>query len=353
MGKSKFLVGVVISFIMVTVALEVFIKFSGSANTSIVIDDESFGRVLKPSTDFIQIKEGFRLGRVNRYGYLGPAYPPDKDTGVVRIALVGDSYVAGLHLFERNHYRRILEEGLNSISDRRVEVLNFGLPAADFETMYLYYEVFAKRFSPDFVIYVIGTSSLNRPMEHLSSRPGPQLVVHGDSVHIDYSFRSSEAFAASKRLNLVRSFGLFSLLVRAKQIASNRRIAEELFGKFYRLFNPRKPRDRSEPGGPVERARRKPINRAVVEQLGALNREGGPKSIIMARETLPETFIDFALDNDVIYFDPSAKVDSLAQTGIDPHYWAGSQRRGHWNQYAHRVIGAFLVEKMRPLIAED
>jgi hypothetical protein len=70
----------------------------------------------------------------------------------------------------------------------------------------------------------------------------------------------------------------------------------------------------------------------------------------MARGTLPETFVDFLKANDVLYFDPGAKLDSLAQAGIDPNYWAGSQSRGHWNHYAHRVIGDFLVEKMAPLI---
>jgi hypothetical protein len=102
----------------------------------------------------------------------------------------------------------------------------------------------------------------------------------------------------------------------------------------------------------VERPRRRPINRAIVKKLGEANRQGSPISIIMARGDLPETFIDFVRANDVLYFDPAAKLDSLAQAGIDPNYWAGSQRKGHWNHYAHRVIAAFLLEKMAPLMPD-
>ena len=149
-----------LAFVLGMAALEVFVRTSGTSTPSITKNDADFGQAMKPGMQAVFINEGFKLGRVNRYGYLGHAYPPKKPEGTVRIALMGDSYVAGHHLFDRHHFGTLLEHDLNQVLPYPVQVLNFGFPAVNFEQMYIYFQVFAKRFSPDYVLYFIGPGSL-------------------------------------------------------------------------------------------------------------------------------------------------------------------------------------------------
>ncbi len=348
MVRKRFalLIGMAVAFAIGMLFYEAFLRYSGSSGPSIVESDEAFGLRLKEDTHVIFINEGFSLGKVNEYGYLGPGYPPEKPQGVTRIALMGDSYVAGHHLFDRHHFRRIMEDGISASMGGKVEVLNFGFPAINFEQMYIYYKVFAERYSPDYVMYFVGIGSLNNPVDEV----GPRLKIEGDTLRIDNSFRKSGAFARIKKLDHLRRLGLYTLLRKARQIYARGSGPEIVFDKFYKLAKGGSGDDDAPDKELLEKPKRMPINRAVVEKLGETNRGGVATSIIVIRDGLPQTFVDFAIANGVQCFDPTPGLDSLAAEGIDPHYWKGSQRTGHWNQYAHRVVGAYLTRKLIQLL---
>jgi len=350
-NRLALLVGMAIAFAIGMLFYEAFLRYSGSSGPSVVESDEIFGLRLKKDMPYIFVNEGFSLGKVNHYGYLGPGYPPEKPEGVIRIALMGDSYVAGHHMFDRHHFRSIIEENLNDLTGGRVEVLNFGFPAINFEQMYIYYRVFAERYSPDYVLYFIGTSSLNNPVDEV----GPKLKLEADTLRIDNGFRKSPAFARIKKLDLLRKVGLFTLVRKAKQIYGQGSGPEIVFDKFYWLAKGGHP-DAAKSKVPEEKPKRMAINHAVVEALAeanreaAANREGEATNILVIRDGLPQTFVDFAIAEGLEFFDPNPGLDSLEAAGIDPHYWKGSQRNGHWNQYAHRVVGAYLTRKLTSLL---
>jgi len=349
--RIALLVGMAFAFAVGMLFYEAFLRYSGSSGPSVVESDETFGLRLKKEMPYIFINEGFSLGKINQYGYMGPGYPPEKPDGVVRIALMGDSYVAGHHMFDRHHFRSLIEEDLNRLTGVRVEVLNFGFPAINFEQMYVYYEVFARRFSPDYVLYFIGTSSLNNPVDEV----GPRLKLEADTLRIDNGFRKSPAFARVKKLDMLRKVGLFSLVRKAKQIYGQGSGPEIVFDKFYWLAKGGRG-DEKEEKAPEEKPKRIAVNHAVVEQLASDNRRaaaglgGAATSILVIRDGLPQTFIDFAGASGLEFFDPNPGLDSLDAAGIDPHYWKGSHRGGHWNQYAHRVVAAYLTRKLTPLL---
>lgn len=341
MGKLVgFLIKFGLAFIIAMVALELFLRISGTSAPSITVDDPAFGRMMKPGMDVVFINEGFKLGSVNEYGYLGAGRPREKPEGVLRIALMGDSYVAGHHIFDRHHFGTLLQEKLNEVSSREVQVLNFGFPAVNFEQMYIYYRVFAKEFSPDIVLYFIGTSSLNAKADEL----GPRLEIEGDSLVIDYSFRDSPAFARSRKLSPIRDLAIYPLARKALEMHARGMTMSVVFGKFYSLFSPEPETEADET--PVEKPGRMPLNRAIIRAMAKANREGPARSIIVARDRLPDTFTEFVEEEGIQIFDPAPYLDSLAAQGIDPNYWPGSQRRGHWNPYAHKVIADFLAHRL-------
>ena len=127
----------ILSFCMICILslilIEFFLRLTEISLPSRVYDDPRLGRSHKPNSKIFQASaEGFCIGRVNKFGYLGPAYDTQKRSNTFRIALIGDSYVAGLQLFDRLHFRKLLEDKLSIYMDMDVEVLNFGIGGIDF-----------------------------------------------------------------------------------------------------------------------------------------------------------------------------------------------------------------------------
>ena len=94
-GRVKFLLQVALAMALTTAGFELFLRFSGTCQPPPYKTDSRFGSVMKPNANAVFVNEGFRLAKVNEYGYLGPSYPPEKEQGTVRIVLIGDSFVAG------------------------------------------------------------------------------------------------------------------------------------------------------------------------------------------------------------------------------------------------------------------
>jgi hypothetical protein len=348
-GKIWFLLKFSLAFAVMLLLFEMFCRCSGSGRPAQLVADDSIGVAWKSDSDLICLNEGFRLGRINEYGYIGPAYPPDKPDGTVRIALMGDSYVVGRHLFDRHHFRNILEEELNKGCFETIQVLNMGLLAANFERMYVYYELFAQGFSPDYVVFFLATHNLNRKKMEM----GPRLVMAGDSLEIDCSFSSSKPYEVRKQLQFIRGSGIWSLVRKSRELHLRGESARILFGKFDGFLgldgDSKKERDMEQ----VEDSRRKSLNRAILCQLAEMNKRGAARCVVVCRDGLPEEFVECVKDAGIVYIDPSGELEELVESGIDPHYWEGSRAIGHWNHYAHKAVGEYVAEKMMPLIEKD
>ena len=100
----------------------------------------------------------------------------------------------------------------------------------------------------------------------------------------------------------------------------------------------------------MEEPGRSSLNRAIIGELVELGREGTATSLIVARDPLPSTFVEFVEENGILLLDPAPRLNRLTREGIAPRYWAGSRRTGHWNPYAHRVIADYLTDEIAPLI---
>jgi hypothetical protein len=95
--------------------------------------------------------------RANSIGFRSPEVSEDKPAGVRRVALVGDSLIAGLQVDADVHYRALIEGAL--AGDGAVQVMNFGLPGTGPVTHLHVYRDFVRRFSPDAVVLGIYTDN--------------------------------------------------------------------------------------------------------------------------------------------------------------------------------------------------
>ena len=97
------------------------------------------------------------MGRINKYGYTGIAYPPERKKNTLRIALVGDSYVQGHYMSDKYYFGNIIGRNLQTFLQQKellsglkhqnsentknlklkIEILNFGIAGSNLQRMYI------------------------------------------------------------------------------------------------------------------------------------------------------------------------------------------------------------------------
>ena len=112
---------------------------------------------------------------INRERYRGKLVPLEKPPGVLRIAVIGDSFVFGTGVDDEHTLPRTIERWFeeNPVK-RRVEVLNFGVPGYEAEQQPTHLERDVLRFDPDIVLY---TLYINDAVATTYIGPEPQRFV--------------------------------------------------------------------------------------------------------------------------------------------------------------------------------
>lgn len=75
--------------------------------------------------------------------------------------MIGDSFAFGLGVGAEDTIAVALENALGAKLERRVEVLNFGIPGLNVEEIVDQYQSFASRWSPDVVLYLVVDNDLD------------------------------------------------------------------------------------------------------------------------------------------------------------------------------------------------
>src|SRR5262245_30014297 len=101
---------------------------------------------------------------VNAYGFRGPARPPAKPPGTLRIAVLGDSFAYGLGVEAENAIPAQLEAVLAAGSSVPVEVLNFGIPGAQLDDLIPHLRGVVANWQPDVVVFLLFTNDLDESL---------------------------------------------------------------------------------------------------------------------------------------------------------------------------------------------
>lgn len=115
-----------------------------------VVDYTGWGRRIPPVRQ-----------EVNSLGYRGPVRPRLKPAGTYRVAVLGDSFVYGLGVRAGRTIPASMERSLRAGSSVPIEVLNFGMPAAQLVNTAAQLEHFALEWSPDLVVYFLYRDDLD------------------------------------------------------------------------------------------------------------------------------------------------------------------------------------------------
>ena len=284
------------------------------------------GKKMIPSRRINYFKEGFYLGASNKYGYLGNPYPPARDKKKTRIALLGDSFAEGFHIFEEHHFGRILEDKLNQGADGQgYEVLNFGVGNYNYNDMLIQYKNFIGDFDPDILVFIIHEQDFRFRDDFFI--PSPCLKLKEDSLVIDYSFTNGPTYRIYKSLSFFMERScVFKALNSSVKMSKRDACKQVLFAKFYR------PKIEIEPEVVLDARVFKSFGWLMDKQVFFVFKETLPVDI--TRKFEPYGINCTSVEPDLM--------SELGEKGINYRFWDVTNTWGHWNHAAQKVVGDYL-----------
>jgi lysophospholipase L1-like esterase len=338
MRNFKKIILFIVVFCISIIFFEGFLRTTEIMLPSYVYDSPELGRTHKPSA-FVDLvgAEGFYLGRVNEYGYAGKSYGKEKEKNAIRIALIGDSYIEGYQIFERDQFATYLKQNLSKQLNRKVEVLNFGIGGVDLRGMYLRFEKLAKQFNPDMTLFFVKEEDLVRK----DVLPTPEPYLSGDSIAYNKDFLNTSDSKLRRRFAFVRDYSVGNLLKEVFEAYHNGELPNLLLDKLH----PAKP--------PIYEPIRKvyttendnyyPINKKIFEILSDKS-DKRYHPIIVQVEEFPQYYDSLLIK---LGFDIFPLKDEFKKYNeLDLTYWKASGKIGHWNHFAQGIIGKYLVKEI-------
>lgn len=343
MTKIKNISLFIFSFCITILIIEIYIRSTGISMPSYVFDDNVIGRTHKPNSEIFEAKaEGFCIDEVNKFGYIGPAYPMKRNINTIRIALLGSSYVEGLQVFLRNRFSYIFEEELSKKLNKKVEVLNFAIGGDDFRGMYLRYIDIVKKYDPDYTLFMVKPSDFSRK----KSMPSPELILENGKLEVNHDFRNSSETKMREKFSPIREFGLGNLLKEAFEVYYLDRLPHVLLDKLDFIKSVEKSSNIL-----GDEYSYSDINIAVINELNRGNHFSQSKSIIVDMDGFQERYKDYIQS---IHLSTINIYDSLAK--YEPNelmYWKASGKMGHWNNFANKVVGHLIAEIFIKFMVEN
>jgi len=101
------------------------------------------------------VEEGSACIRINRYGVRQGDRAPAKPPGTFRVAVLGDSFIEAFQVSDEQTFCAQLERRLqdcSALTDRRVEVLNFGVSGYGTAQQLLMLRHYVWQYQPDVVV---------------------------------------------------------------------------------------------------------------------------------------------------------------------------------------------------------
>jgi hypothetical protein len=300
------------------------------------------GRGRRANFEYIMFNEGFTIGKFNKNRYLGPNYPKEKTDSIYRIALIGDSFVEGFQLFDRNHIRSIIEKKLNKHTNKKIEVLNFGRSGFDIGDMYAYERCMINKFQPDLKLYILSESDLQVKYSD------PLMVktkLSGDSLIIDKSYPIGYLKQYKLVKPILQQSSFLNMINNGRKQAKLTGVLPKILGKLY--ISSGTPKKSAHDNHPELNTNDTPdIVKKIVQQLNPQN------TIIINRDLngLSPGFLAEVNTRGIKFIDVKDTLIKLKKQGIDPFYWKATKKTGHLNHEAHQVIASQIAHEISKII---
>lgn len=172
---------VFVLFVVISLAaVELIIGATGVAQRDFGLFVPGKGALYVPNASYRFEFEGFSEGHFNSHGFRDYERTIEKPRGTFRIAIIGDSYVEGLHVDLSETFPALLDQHFDhGAISQNVEVLTFGHSAYGTSDALMYYLNYAAEYSPDMVVLAFVTRT---DFADNSARLSPQAIRFFHSV---------------------------------------------------------------------------------------------------------------------------------------------------------------------------
>jgi lysophospholipase L1-like esterase len=120
--------------------------------------DSDYGWAHKPGHQGRFVSHGFDISvRTNSHGFRGPERSFEKSSDIKRVVVLGDSFVWGFGVEEKDTFAHLLEEHFAG----SIEVINLGVSGYSTDQELLLYKNFGWKFKPDLVIVVVAENDVS------------------------------------------------------------------------------------------------------------------------------------------------------------------------------------------------
>lgn len=309
--------------------------------------DPELGAVYRPGVRFSRFSEGFFLGGANQWGFLGAGAPPERRDDAYRILLLGDSFVLGHTVFERHHFKTVLERELASILGRDVQVLNFARADYCLWNMHQHYVDHAGTWDHDLALFFLADGDLAPPYP-ADPQMYPYTELVDDGLRINRDFRHSAKRATFLRLEpLLTTLSLPRMGFNLLKVIDTGQWRGMLLGKFapragdvgkaVRLGDvpgPLPENVRLAPAPPLP-----PVTPAVLRDLSDRGR-----CAAVVNWAMRPAWRDSLQASGLPLIDLAPLWQAEQAQGHDPWWWPLANQHGHWNHGAHDALGRYLAD---------
>lgn len=268
----------------------------------------------------------------NSAGFRGPReYAIEKPKGVIRVAMLGDSFVFGFGVQDGETFPVLLES-----QNKTREVLNLGVPGYGIDQIYLSYREIARKYHPDIVLIGIfpedfwrctrsfADSGHVKPYFSLSTQG--KLVMHNVPVPPPFSLNSNQFPPLSEQNAFQRILNKSVLYRLAKKPLTK-------LAKNMRLIDPNDTEEWL-------------IGRAILHQMIAEIRLHGavPVFVLMPPQDWAQSTRKTSLERSILRFADREKVglvnlkpvfnDAIAKDGLETYYIKDDW---HWTVKGHEL----------------
>lgn len=327
------------TFIGALIALDVYLQLAEIQTPMETRIDPELGPAYIPDKKITRFNEGFFIGSVNKFGYMGPPVPPRRRGEEKRILLLGDSYVLGHTVLPRHYFGRHLEMELSQATGEEIHALNFGKADFNFGNMYQYYRDFASRFDHDLALFFVGEGDLV-PMGQVVSSLYPTIELRDGIIVIDKNFSAGKTYRFYHAIEpLFTRSAVLRLAFNAYKVINSGSWIVVVLDKLAAL-------GASEGAGASAGATRVSLDlprlsRAILSELAKDTR-----NVLVVRTVLAPELIEEIKAIGMPLIDLGGYLEALRNEGMEPDYWPVTGMSGHWNHAAHPLIGEFLAGQL-------
>ena len=334
MNKIKNILIFTVTCFVTLFVLDIYIYSAMIQTRSSIEYSSNFGDVRIPNSMFLNLEEGFGFGSFNDFGYLGPSYPQEKSEDVIRIALIGDSYVEGYQVTDKLHFRNLTESKLENILGKKVEILNFGRSGFNLINMYALDSLIVTKYSCDLTIYFFNNKDLiennfNTRLPFVSLDDLGNILIEipkkpngFDKFKYIIASKSSIYVMLSKCIDLAKEEGFLKRKFFDKLITSNQE-KNKIFPKHKKMGD---------------------VQYAILNKLKEKN------NFIINRDTSK-----LYLDKEMQILN---KLDIFSLFTENGHYnwyyhkWEATNKIGHYNLKGHKLVADGLTETILEVLSE-